>query len=189
MIHSNKFSVVLDACVLYPAPIRDLLLTLAANRLFKVNWSPLIQDEWVRNLLKNRKDLKRSQLNNTVEAMETAFPDANTIGFEEFIPIIMLPDLDDRHVLACAIKCKADLIVTSNIRDFPKREMNKYEKSVQTPDDFIFDIINLDPEGACKSLDQIIARLNNPPKTKAEVLQSLEKCGLKKSVAQFNNNC
>lgn len=96
-----------------------------------------IHNEWIKNLLENRKDLKKSQLNRTVKAMQTAFPDANTTGFEDLIPALSLPDKDDRHVLACAIRCNAELIVTANIKDFPKKELSKYEKNAQTPDDFI----------------------------------------------------
>ena len=62
MNHLPKFTVVLDACVLYPAPIRDVLLSLAAEGLFIVKWSDIIQNEWLSNLLANSTDLKKEQL-------------------------------------------------------------------------------------------------------------------------------
>ena len=124
MIHSPSFTVVLDACVLYPAPIRDILLSLAAEGLFTAKWSDIIQDEWLRNLLKNRTDLKKVQLNQTIKAMNLAFPDANVENFEELIPIIKLKDKDDRHVVACAIRCNADLILTFNTKE------KAYNKSI-----------------------------------------------------------
>ncbi|MGB0930642.1 MAG: hypothetical protein ACPGVB_07695 [Chitinophagales bacterium] len=76
MIFSTRFNVVLDACVLYPAPIRDLLLNLAEQGLYSPKWSEIIQEEWLRNLLLNRPDLKRRKLSRTVRAMNNAFPDA-----------------------------------------------------------------------------------------------------------------
>jgi len=115
MIHSPKFTVVIDACVLYPAPIRDILLSMASEGLLKPKWSDTIQDEWTRNLLINRKDLNKKQLDGTIQAMNNAFPDSTVENFEELIPSLSLPDEDDRHVLACAIKCKADLITTFNL--------------------------------------------------------------------------
>jgi predicted nucleic acid-binding protein len=104
MNHLPKFTVVLDACVLYPAPIRDVLLSLAAEGLFIVKWSHIIQNEWLRNLFENRAYLKKEQLIQTVKAMNLAFPDANVENFEDFISGIKLRDKDDRHVLACAIR-------------------------------------------------------------------------------------
>lgn len=189
MIHTPGFTVVLDACVLYPAPIRDILLSIAAKGVFKAKWSDIIQDEWLRNLLKNRTDLKEEQLNQTVNAMNSAFPDANVKNFKELIPGIKLPDKDDRHVVACAIRCNADLIVTFNTKDFPKEELSKYDVEIQKPDEFISDLIDINTELVCKGFNEMVKRLKNPKKTKIEVLASLAKCGLKESVEKLNNNC
>lgn len=189
MIHSPRFTVVLDACVLYPAPIRDILLSLAAEELFKAKWSKIIQDEWLRNLLKNRADLKREQLNLSVEAMNLAFPDANVENFEEIIQALKLPDEDDRHVVACAIRCNADLIVTFNTKDFPTNELSKYDIEVQKPDELISNLIDINPELACKAFHKMLRRLNNPKKTKREVLSTLKNCGLNNSLVKLKNNC
>ena len=189
MIHSPRFKVVLDACVLYPAPIRDILLSLAAEGLFKVKWSDTIQGEWTRNLLKNRPDLKQKQLNQTIEAMNKAFPDANVEGFEDLISSIKIPDKDDRHVVACAIRCNADLIVTFNIKDFPKSTLSKYDIEIQKPDELISNLIDINPDLACKAFTKMVKRLKNPPKTKEDVLATLENCGLKKSIEKIKNNC
>ncbi|MDB2462725.1 PIN domain-containing protein [Algibacter sp.] len=144
MIHSPKFTVVLDACVLYPAPIRDILLSLAAAGLFTAKWSDIIQDEWLRNLLKNRIDLKKAQLNQTINAMNLAFPDANVVNFKDLIPSIKLKDKDDRHVVACAIRCNADLIDIN-----PKlacKAFNKMVKRLKNPK---------------KTMDEVLATLEN----------------------------
>ena len=66
MIHSPKFTAVLDACVLYPAPVRDLLLNLADANLYKPKWTERIHEEWKRNLLLKRPDLKTGQLERTI---------------------------------------------------------------------------------------------------------------------------
>lgn len=66
MRHS-PFTVIYDACVLYPAPLRDLLMQLALTGAYRARWSEQIHDEWTRNVLKNRPDLTSAQLDRTVE--------------------------------------------------------------------------------------------------------------------------
>ena len=180
---------VLDACVLYPAPVRDILLSLAAEDLFKPRWSEIIQDEWQRNLLKNRIDLKKEQLNQTVKAMNLAFPDANVEDFENIISNVNLPDKDDRHVVACAIKCNADLIITFNLKDFPKNELSKYDVEIARPDKLISNLIDINPGLACRAFNKMVNRLRKPNKTKFGVLATLNNCGLQVSVEKLKNNC
>lgn len=189
MMHSPSFSVVLDACVLYPAPIRDILLSLAAEGLFKAKWSDIIQNEWQRNLLKNRSDLKKEQLNQTVIAMNLAFPDANVDNFKALIPSLKLPDKDDRHVLACAIRCNADIIVTFNTKDFPVKELSKYGIKLKRPDELVSNLIEINPDLACIAFTKMIKRLKNPNKTKNEVLATLKNCGLNKSIEKLKSKC
>jgi len=188
MNHLPKFTIVLDACVLYPAPIRDVLLSLAAEGLFVVKWSDIIQNEWLRNLLANRPDLKKEQLFQTIKAMNLAFPDANVENFEVFISGVNIRDKDDRHVVACAIRCNADLIVTFNIKDFSTKELAKFGIEIQNPDELISNLIDINPKLVHKAISKMVKRLKNPKKTMDEVLTILEKCGLKKSVEKFKNN-
>jgi len=188
MNHLPKFTIVLDACVLYPAPIRDVLLSLAAEGLFVVKWSDIIQNEWLRNLLANRPDLKKEQLFQTIKAMNLAFPDANVENFEVFISGVNLRDKDDRHVVACAIRCNADLIVTFNIKDFSTKELAKFGIEIQNPDELISNLIDINPKLVYKAISKMVKRLKNPKKTMYEVLTILEKCGIKKSVEKFKNN-
>jgi hypothetical protein len=112
-------SALLDSCVLYPARLRDLLLSLAAADLFRPIWTEAIHKEWMTGVLVNRPDLTRSQLEAARGAMDRAFPASSISGFESLIPAFSLPDPDDRHVLAAAVHVKADLIVTTNLKDFP----------------------------------------------------------------------
>ncbi|MEO6963732.1 MAG: PIN domain-containing protein [Puia sp.] len=186
MIHSSRFIAVLDANVLYPAPIRDYLLRLAGLELYKPKWTKEIQDEWIRNLVIDRPDLKRENLVITQDAMNSAFSDANITGYQELIHGLSLPDEKDRHILAAAIRGNADVIVTFNLKDFPTDYVNTYDTEVQHPDEFISNLINLDSGKSESALQNLIRSLRNPPKTRDEVLQTLLKCGLPNVVSMLN---
>lgn len=127
-----RYTVVLDACVLYPAPLRDLLLSLASAGMFGARWTEMIQDEWQRNLLKNRPDLK-DQIPRTVELMNSAIEDCLIQGYERLIDSFALPDPNDRHVLAAAIAGHADAIVTFNLKDFPAKAVEFTESKYSIP--------------------------------------------------------
>jgi hypothetical protein len=113
MKHSS-FTAVYDACVLYPAPLRDFLMWLGLSGRFRARWSAQIHDEWKRNLLRNRGDLSGEQVDRTSALMDQAIPDGLVSGHEVIIEGLTLPDSDDRHVLAAAIRCNASVIVTFN---------------------------------------------------------------------------
>ena len=113
------FVVLYDACVLYPAPLRDLLVRLANTGVVRARWSAAILDECFRNILENRPELKPEALQRTRELMTRAVPDCMVTGFEQLIDGLVLPDSDDRHVLAAAIRAGAQAIVTFNLGDFP----------------------------------------------------------------------
>jgi hypothetical protein len=82
----NRPIVVYDSSVLYPAPLRDLLMHLALTNLFKARWTDTIHDEWMRNVLKNRPDLTRERLKYTRERMDTNIPDALVKGYKVIFP-------------------------------------------------------------------------------------------------------
>ena len=103
---TGNIAVVYDACVLYPAPLRDLLVQLATTRIFRAKWTDLIHDEWTRNLLIKRPDLNAEKLARLRILMNDNVPDSLVTDFEHLIPFLELPDLDDRHVLAAAITAK-----------------------------------------------------------------------------------
>ncbi len=179
MIHSPQFTAVLDANVIYPAPIRDLLLNLADLEVFSPKWSEIIHDEWIRNLLKNRSDLSRSKLERTVKLMNTAFPDAEVYGFEELIEELNLPDLDDRHVLAVAIHSKADAIITFNQKDFPSKALKDFNIEIYTPNKFLKLVHKISPELINEAFDNQHASLINPPRTKEDLIRTLINCNIK----------
>lgn len=177
--------VVLDACVLYPAPLRDFLLHIAHIGLYSPKWSAIIQDEWIRNLLANRQDLTAKSLERTAQAMQNAFPDAEVVGFEALIQTINLPDADDRHVLATAIQAGAKHILTFNLKDFPQTELDKWGIIALHPDDFIMQIWQESPQEIKQALENQVKLLKNPPMTFEQVLANLAICGLPKIVGRL----
>ena len=108
-----------DACVLYPAPLRDLLMNLALTGLFRARWTDDIHKEWIENLLENEPERDRARLERTRDLMDTATRDSLVSGYEGIVSALQLPDPNDRHVLAAAIVGGCHVIVTANLRDFP----------------------------------------------------------------------
>ena len=174
----NRFTVVYDACVLYPAPLRDLLMRLALTDLYRARWSEQIHDEWINAVLRNRPDLSREQLERTRLLMNAYVRDALVDGHQSLIPALELPDPDDRHVLAAAIKCGADLILTFNLDDFPDEVLTSYGLGACHPDPFLVDQLTLEAERVCMAMRQHRASLKNPAKTVEEYLATLEELGL-----------
>ena len=95
---SSNIAVVYDACVLYPAPLRDLLVQLATTRIFRAKWTNLIHDEWTRNLLIKRPDLNAEKLARLRILMNDNVPDSLVTDFEHLIPSLELPDFDASNI-------------------------------------------------------------------------------------------
>ncbi|WP_436489202.1 PIN domain-containing protein [Chitinophaga sp. ARDCPP14] len=182
MINSTGLVAVLDANVLYPAPLRDILLSLADIKLYRPKWTNQIQEEWMRNLLINKPEIPLKRLKSLQAAMDSAFPDARISAYQQLINSIELPDPDDRHVLAAAIKGDAKLIITNNLKDFPSKRLQPYQLEAQTPDKFIKSLISLDETRVLKAFHAQVNRLMSPPQSAEQVLATLERCGLTVSV-------
>ena len=179
------FTAIYDACVLYPAPLRDLLLRLAMTELFRARWTDRIHDEWIRGVLKSRNDLTAEQLQRTRQLMNQAVPDCLVTGYGELIDDLELPDASDRHVLAAAIRCQAGVIVTYNLDDFPAEILERYGIGAQHPDEFIVHLLDLDAAAVCAVAGQQRRALANPPKSREEFLNVLLRQGLTGTVAQL----
>ena len=175
--------VVLDACVLYPAPLRAFLLNLASNELIDPFWSEEIQNEWIRSLLRNRPDLKRESLERTCRNMDVHFPKGSVRGYESLMPTLTLPDWNDRHVLAAAIHAKAKSIVTFNLNDFPKAALQLYGIEAVPPEQLALQLIQSEPAHVLQAVKDHRLSLTRPLKTVDEYLATLEKQGLPKTVA------
>lgn len=172
-----------DACVLYPAPLRDLLVSLGGIGIFRARWSDRIHKEWIDNLLRERPDLTRKALERTQELMDKAVLDCLVMNYENLIPSLKLPDKDDRHVLAAAIRGRADVIVTMNLKHFPAKVLSEYSLEAQHPDEFVAHLLDLHPGAVCGALHEMRKRLTKPSKTPKEFLNTLERQGLAETVA------
>ena len=177
------FTAIYDACVLYPAPLRDLLMHLARTGAFRARWTDRIHDEWIRNLLANRTDLQQAQLERTRQRMNEAVEDCLVTGYEELESVLSLPDADDRHVLAAAIRGRADVIVTFNLRDFPEAVLQPKGIEAQHPDEFVRHLFDLNTGAVVAAVRDQRTTLKNPPKTTRELLDTYLNQGLTRTVA------
>ena len=178
MIHSASLVAILDACVLYSAPVRDLLLHLADHHLYTPKWTDEIHREWTRNLRRKRPEISAEQLTRTVDAMQDAFPDADVLGYEPLVKSIRLPDQNDAHVVAAAIRSRADVIITANIRDFPNQYLKRFAIKAQHPDSFISMLVANNPKSSVAAFKNQVANLQNPPMSYMSVLEKLRNAGL-----------
>lgn len=179
------FTVIYDACVLYPAPVRDLLLRIGLTGVVRARWSEEILDECFRNILEKRPDLNQAALERTRQLMCESVPDCLVSGYEDLIDAVQLPDPDDLHVLAVAIHAGAQAIVTFNLKDFPKHVLSRYGIEQKHPDDFVLETINLSPVTIAKVIDDQSGSLRTPPVSVGELLDTLRDLGLNQSVARL----
>ena len=176
---------VYDACVLYPAPLRDLLMHLALTGLFQARWTERIHEEWTRNLLEDRPELSREKLERVRRLMDAHAEDCLVTGYESLIGSLSLPDPDDRHVLAAAIHAKAGTIVTYNLSDFPAASLERYGVQAQHPDAFVLRLLGLDRERVVQAVRNQRANLTRPKVTADALLATLEKQRLVRTVASL----
>lgn len=157
----------------------------ATAELYVARWTNTIHDEWIENLLKQRSDLSRTNLERTRRLMNSHVKGSLVSDIESLIPSLQLPDPDDRHVLAAAIHCGADAIVTFNLDDFPAAELSKYKVVARHPDEFLYDQFVCAPEEFCAAVRTHRASLKKPPLNVERFLASLERQGLSKTVTEL----
>jgi predicted nucleic acid-binding protein len=174
-----RYTAVLDACVLYSQALSDALMSLASNGLFAAKWTTTIEDEWIRNLEKQRPDLT-GRLTTRRDAMRDAVVDweISEAAWQALAPSLTLPDPDDVHVLAAAIAGHADCIVTANLKDFPAERVGQFGIEVIHPDDFIVKQLDLDLFTALAAFRGMRTRWRRPNATPEEFAQAMEKNGL-----------
>ncbi len=166
----------LDTNVIYPIEIRDLLFWFAHYDLFTPKWSTHIFDEW--EDVMQRKGASKEVIEKRKKVVNLAFPDALVTNYEPLIEGLTLPDKKDCHVLAAAIKINANVIVTNNLKDFPKDYLASFGLVAKSADDFIADIIDLNHDSAVEAFKKLVLNRRNPDLDEYEVLDNFRKNGL-----------
>ncbi|HPU53796.1 MAG TPA: PIN domain-containing protein [Burkholderiaceae bacterium] len=186
MAGSASYTAILDACVLYPALVRDVLLSLAHADLYSAKWTSHIRDEWVRSKLRDHPDRER-QIVSAAQAMEVAISDCLVRGYEHLIEGLQLPDPDDRHVLAAAIAGHADAIVTLNVKDFPQDVLDAFGVEIQTPDEFVLNQLMLDKVRAAAAIKRMRTRWQRPQMDAQAMVSLFERRGLHQTAAHLTD--
>lgn len=167
----SSFVVVLDACVLVPASLRDVLLRAADANLYRLQWTDDILTEVERNLI-GKIGLRKERIQKLLDVMREEFPEA-LITLHTALIEAMPINPKDRHVLAAAVACKAQIIVTQNLKDFPSELLTPFQVKSQSPDEFLTDLFSLKPDRMTDIVVEQANDLRNPPRSVAEVLATL----------------
>src|SRR5579872_301886 len=167
----SSFGVVLDACVLIPASLRDTLLRATAAGLYNIQFTDDNLEEVRRNLVFDIgiSELKAEQLINAIHKhFHFAF-------ITHHIPLIEAMPINnkDRHVLAAAVASKAECIVTQNLKDFPEELLTPFRVIAQSPDEFLTDLFVFAPDQMAEIVKKQANDLRNPPRSVSELLATL----------------
>lgn len=170
------FPALLDTCTLYGYHLCDLILRLAEARTFRPLWSDDILKELESNLISQAGNTDQ-QVRHRVAEMKRHFPDAEIEEYAALIPV-MTCDAKDRHVLAAAVRANVEVIVTFNLRDFPKSSVEPYDIRVLHPDEFLLDQLDLYPDAVLGSLRRQVDSYRNPPIARDELFSALTRAGV-----------
>jgi predicted nucleic acid-binding protein len=182
------FIVIYDANALYPNTLRDLLIRIAQQpHLVQAKWTDDILDEMLRALQRNRSDITEKKALGLRELITESVRDCLVTGYRPLIDALDLPDPDDRHVLAAAIKVRAQLIVTRNLKHFPQKTLAQWDIRPKSPDHFVRDVIDLDSQAVWACVQQIVDSRTRRPVTVDDVLGELQRDGLVASTAALRN--
>ena len=186
--HDTRIIAVLDACVLYSAPVRDVLLRCACEGLFFARWTDRIHEEWIGALLAQRPDLNREQLERTRLMMNAHATECLVEGYSHRERDIQLPDPADRHVVAAAIHASAHLIITYNLADFPARTLMAHGLVAIHPDAFLSALFDTDRNTTLSAVRMQRASLKHPPMAAECLLEAFLRSGLRNFAQRISEN-
>lgn len=172
-----RFAAFIDACVFVPITPSDTLLRLADSGAFRPLWSQRVVDEAIRALGRIHPDIDPSRFHSRFHSMNEAFDDALVSGWEPLEPDIELPDANDRHVVAGALRGRADVLVTENVKDFPDSTLRPLGLEPIRLDEFLLDQFDLNPAATCRVINEQAAAMTRPPATGETILARLSRSG------------
>lgn len=173
-----RFSVVLDACVLVPVVLADTLLRVAERGVFRPLWSERILGEAMDAICEVHPTIDTELVTRRLLAMATTVEDATIAGWEPLEQDVVLPDPNDRHVVAVALRAGAQAIVASNVRDFPESALKAFGLEAIHPDEFLLDELELAPKVVLEVLAGQAAHTTRPPLTPSDLLVRLARAGV-----------
>jgi hypothetical protein len=176
----NRYTALLDACVLFPATVSNALMSLHHANLFAARWTQRIDAEWIRNARARMPDIEAARFERRRDLMHDAVPswEIEPRAYEPLMAGLALPDAGDAHVLAAAIAGHCNCLVTANLKHFPADVLEPFGIEPIHPDDFIINQIDLDEVRAFTAFKVMRARFRNPPKDPEAFAVAFERSGL-----------
>lgn len=173
-----RYTVVLDACALVPIVLADTLLRLAERGLYQPLWSDRILAEAQEAILEIHPGIGAALITKRFDDMRRAFDDAVVTGWEELEGGVSVPDQDDRHVVAVAIRGGAQAIVTNNLVDFPVESLAPFDLEAVHPDAFLLDQLDLNPVAVQEAIREQADHSEAPPLTAHDLISRLDRAGV-----------
>lgn len=172
----------LDACVIFPSVVREMLIGAAKSGLYTPCWSPRVLEEWARAA---RRHGVEGEARVEIALLTDRFPAASVAPIARDMGRLHLPDPDDIHVLASAIAASADVLITLNAKDFPRHTLNEEGLFRQDPDGFLHGLFSEDPAALTAVADEVFARsqtMGQGPETPAALLKKARLSRLAKAL-------
>lgn len=170
---------IIDTNVLYPLWVRDVLFWFAYYDLLRLAWTDDILKEWGKVM--RRKGLSEDLISNRIKKVNNAFPEAKIEDYQSYLDCLDLPDKDDRHVVAAAIKSNANFIITYNLKDFPSNELSKYKIEAIDPDSIISNCIIQNESTSLLAFHNLVEIKSNPKLPISEAIDILHNNDLVKA--------